>query len=75
MPELKILNSKEIKETYKQIESQWGANVKLECGFLRNNKNRVFIVNKEISRIETSKLRINSIGMYSDPIEKYSRER
>ena len=45
MPELKILNSKEIKEIYKLIEKQWSAKIKLDCGFLRNNKNRVFIGN------------------------------
>ena len=64
MPELKILNSREIKEIYKQIEKQWGAEVKLECGFLRNSKNRIFIINKGISKIDFSKLRLNSAGMY-----------
>ena len=64
MPELKILNSKEIKEIFQMIENQWGAKVKLDYGFLKNNKNRVFIVSKDISKIDFSKLRLNSIGMY-----------
>ncbi len=64
MLELKILNGKEIKEIYKLIEKQWGAKIKLDYGFLRNNKNRVFIINRDISKIDISKLRINSIGMY-----------
>ena len=64
MPELKILNNKEIKEIYKFVEKQWGAKLKLEYGFLRNSKNRIFIVSKDISRIDTSKIRINSAGMY-----------
>ena len=64
MPELKILNSKEIKEIYKLIENQWGAKIKIDYGFLRNNKNRFFIINKEISKIDFSKLRLNSVGMY-----------
>src|SRR3989338_7405418 len=38
MPELKILNSKEIKEILKLIEKQWGAKPKLDYGFLENNK-------------------------------------
>lgn len=62
--ELKILNSREIKEILELIEEQWGAKLKLDCGFLKNNKNRIFIVSKDISKIDTSKLRINSIGMY-----------
>ena len=64
MPELKILNNKEIKEIYKIIEQQWVAKIKLNYGFLKNNKNRVFIINKDISKIDISKLRLNSVGMY-----------
>jgi len=64
MPELKILNSKEIKEIYKLIDKQWGAKIKLDCGFLRNNKNRIFIVSKDIAKIDLSRLRLNSVGMY-----------
>jgi NOL1/NOP2/fmu family ribosome biogenesis protein len=64
MPQLKILNSKEIKEILKLIENQWNAKLKLNYAFLKNNKNRVFIVNKDISKIDFSKLRTNSIGMY-----------
>ena len=64
MPELKILNNKEIKEIYKLIKEQWGADIKLDYGFLRNNKNRIFVVSKDISRIDISGLRLNSAGMY-----------
>ncbi|MBI2542553.1 hypothetical protein HYV80_07665 [Candidatus Woesearchaeota archaeon] len=64
MPELKILNSKEIKETYKLVERQWGAGIKLDYGFLRNSKGRVFVVSKDIAKIDFSKLRMNSVGMY-----------
>lgn len=64
MPELKILNNKEIKEIYKLIQNQWGVKLKLDYGFLKNNKNRVFIISKDISKIDISKLRLNSIGMY-----------
>ena len=64
MPELKILNSREIKEIYKLIEKHWGAKIKLDYGFLKNNKNRIFIISKDISKIDPSKLRLNSVGMY-----------
>src|SRR3989338_1467888 len=64
MPELKILNNKEIKEIYRLVEKQWGAKIKLDYGFLKNNKNRIFVVNKDISKIDISKLRLNSVGMY-----------
>lgn len=70
MPELKILNNKEIKEIFDLITKQWGAKIKLDYGFLRNQKNRIFLISKEISRIDISKLRINSIGMYFCEIDK-----
>ena len=54
MPELKILNNKEIKEIYRLVEKQWGAKIKLDYGFLKNNKNRIFVVNKDISKIDFS---------------------
>lgn len=64
MQELKILNGREIREIYALIEKQWGAKANLDCGFLQNNKNRIFIVSRDISKIDISKLRLNSIGMY-----------
>lgn len=64
MPELKILNSREIKEILNLIEKQWGAKIKLDYGFLKNNKNRIFIISKDISRVDILKLRLNSAGMY-----------
>lgn len=70
MPELKILNNKEVKEILKLIEQQWCAKLKLDYGFLKNNKNRVFIISKDISKIDVSKLRINSVGMYFCEIDR-----
>lgn len=64
MLELKILNSREIREIYRMIEKQWGAKIKLDYGFLKNSKNRIFIISKDISKIDTSRLRLNSAGMY-----------
>ena len=47
MTDLKILNSKEVKEILQFIEKQWGAKLKLDYGFLKNNKERVFIITKD----------------------------
>ncbi|MBN4049232.1 hypothetical protein JYT91_01300 [archaeon AH-315-M20] len=70
MHQLKILNNKEIKEIFKLIEKQWGAKLKLDYAFLQNQKNRVFLINKDISKIDLSKLRTNSMGMYFCEIDK-----
>ena len=64
MPELKILNNKEIKKILSLIENHWGAKLKLDYGFLKNQKNRVFVITKEISKVDVSKLKLNSVGMY-----------
>jgi len=64
MSQLKILNKKEIKEILNSIDKQWGAKIELNYAFLKNPKNKIFIVNKDISNIDLSKLRINSFGMY-----------
>ena len=73
MPELKFLNSKETKEILKLIEEQWGAKLKLDYILIKNSKNRIFIVNKDTSKIDFSKLRINSIGMYFCDLENEIR--
>ena len=68
MQNLKILNKKEIKEILGMIEKQWDAKLSLDYAFLKNDKGKIFIVNKDISKIDSSKLRINSIGMYFSEI-------
>jgi len=57
MPDLKILNSKEIKKILKLIENQWNAKLKQNYAFLQNNKNRIFIVNKDLEKINLKALR------------------
>ncbi len=64
MHNLKILNKKEIKNILNIIKKQWDCDVELDYVFLINEKNKIYIVNKEISRIGFDKLRINSIGLY-----------
>jgi len=64
MSTLRILNSKETKESLSLIETQWGAKPQLDYALLMNNQNKVFLVNKDIGTIDISRLRVNSIGMY-----------
>jgi NOL1/NOP2/fmu family ribosome biogenesis protein len=64
MQNIKILNKKEIKSIIKLIKNQWDYNPDLDYVFFQNNKNRLFIINKELSKIDLNKIRINSIGLY-----------
>ena len=67
MQNLKILNGKEIKIILSLIEKQWGAELKPNYAFLQNAKNRVFMVNKDISKInmETRENRRFSVSQKS----------
>ena len=67
MKNLKILNSKEAKEIFAALKEQFGADyTKLlkKYGILINHENKIFIVNREFGMLDTSKVRINSLGMY-----------
>ena len=64
MQNLKILNSKEIKKILDIIMKQFGANFKKDYVFLMSEKNKAYIVNRDIEKIDLSKLRVNSYGLY-----------
>ena len=55
---------KEIKKIMQLIEKQWNAKLKLGYAFLKTEKGKIYIVNEDISKLDLSKLRINSIGLY-----------
>ncbi len=60
---LKILNSKEIKAINTAMFAQFGC-----CFgsfvFLENAKQKIFITNMALSKIDLDQLRVNSIGLY-----------
>ncbi|MEM3127280.1 MAG: hypothetical protein QW331_04410 [Candidatus Woesearchaeota archaeon] len=60
----KILNSKEVKLFLKDIEDQFGTVFPKDHVYLMNNQNDVFITTRELEKINTTKLRVNSIGLY-----------
>lgn len=67
---LKVLDRKERKSFLDMLESQFGFNEKLDYIFFINGKNKIYIANKELSTIDLSKLRINSVGMYIAELRK-----
>ena len=64
MKKLKILNNKEIKKILEILKQQFGFKEKLDYVFLINQRNRLYLVNKEISKLNLENLRIDSIGLY-----------
>lgn len=62
---LKILNKKQVKDILEKIKLQYGIKtLKLDYVFFINNEKKIYIINKDLAKINYSKLRINSFGLY-----------
>ena len=74
MENLRILNKKEISRILEKIKEQYGI-IKLDFdyGMLRHKEGKIFIVTKEINKIDLSKLRINNLGLYVINLNKELR--
>jgi len=70
MRNYQILNSRDMKKIYKQIEEQFGVKEKLDFGFLKNNKEKVFLISKALDQVELGRMKTNRIGMYFGKQEK-----
>lgn len=61
---LRFLNSKERKELLARIMERWDAEISEDYVFLRNTKNKIFMVSRDVERIDLEKVRVNNIGLY-----------
>lgn len=65
MQNLRILNNKEIKQVLNKIKTQFGIKeIKLNLGMLRNKEGKIFLITKDINKVNLDKLRINELGLY-----------
>lgn len=64
MNKLKFMNGKEKKKFIELLIDQFGFKGELNYHIAINEKNKVYIVNDEISRIELDKIKINTFGLY-----------
>ncbi len=46
------------------IKKQFGCKIELDYAFLKNPEDKIFIINKDLGKIDLSKLRINNLGIY-----------
>ncbi|MBI2143177.1 hypothetical protein HYU20_02445 [Candidatus Woesearchaeota archaeon] len=60
----KILNSKEVREILKMVKQQWGCDLNLGCGFLEGKGGDIFLISRDIEKLDLPQLRINSLGLY-----------
>ena len=73
MQKLKILNTREIKEIRGKLKEQFGFEDKLDYAFLINEKDRLFIINRDLARIDTNKLKVDRYGLYLGELKKELR--
>ena len=67
---MKPINSKEIKEIHNKLEEQFGYKQKLDYLFYINKDNKLFLMTKDFQKLDLSKLRVNSFGLYFGELEK-----
>lgn len=67
----KVLNSKEIKQILNWLKAHYGLEeLKIDKVFLKSTKDKLYLINKRISELETKDLRLNLVGMYFAKEEK-----
>jgi len=64
MKKLLILNSREIKRLRELVTKSFGYFFKEDYAYLKNDKDKIFIVNKDITRVNLDNLIIDRMGLY-----------
>jgi len=72
MENLKALNSKEKKNVSKLISDQFGCDYEINHEIYMSSKNKLFLISKDISKVDLSSLRVNSLGLYFGEINRGS---
>ena len=75
MKNLRILNTREIKDITKRLKELYDDEEKLSYAFLMDGNDKIYLVSKEIELIDFEQLRINSMGLYFADINKYNELR
>ncbi|HLD04982.1 MAG TPA: hypothetical protein VJG90_04665 [Candidatus Nanoarchaeia archaeon] len=61
---LTILNTREAKRLHEQLEQQYGYKGKMPYAFLQSNKDKVYIIHKDVDQVELQTLRVDTLGLY-----------
>ena len=63
----KVLNSKEVRALADMVKQQWGcglSGLSESCGFLEGKNGDIFLISRDIERLDLERLRIDSLGLY-----------
>ena len=61
---LRALSVRDLKPVLKLFEDQWGCVPDFSWAWYQSSKNDLFIVSKDIVKVDAQKLKINSVGLY-----------
>lgn len=67
----KVLNTREVKKILDWLKKHYGIKeLKIDKVFLRSAKDKIYLISRKVSELETKNLRINLVGMYFAKEEK-----
>ncbi|MBI2102734.1 hypothetical protein HYT55_02755 [Candidatus Woesearchaeota archaeon] len=69
MQKLKILNTREIKAIKELLVKEFGYALEENYAYLQNEKDRIFVVNRELAQIDLDRLHIDRLGLYFGEIK------
>jgi NOL1/NOP2/fmu family ribosome biogenesis protein len=64
MKKFKVLNTREIKRFKVVLEDTFGYSLKKDYAYLMNDRERVFLINKDLIKVDLDKLVVDRIGLY-----------
>ncbi len=65
------LNNRETKTILEQLKNQFGIKtLELDCLFYKNKDNKIFLITKDLAKVDLSRFNVNSFGLYFGKIEQ-----
>jgi len=64
MQQLAILNTRDVKKIRKKVVNQFGYFPEEDYAFLKGENDKVFIVSKDVARVDLKKLIVDRMGLY-----------
>lgn len=65
-----FLRSKEIKALGKALQERWNTSLDIDCAFFQSKNKKIRLITRDIAKIGSKKLRIDSFGLYFGQLEK-----
>ena len=72
MQKLSILNTREVKRIKELLVKQFDYAFEGEYAFLQNEKDRLFVVNRDVARLALEHLKIDKMGLYFAEVKEGS---